>query len=202
MSYVSAVRLREDQTWLRLVSAGVGAGTLALHDLNLKDAPIRLRCTADNVCATPVKPDDKTFGKVTRALTALAPDALILPLAIGSHVDHLTARVAALSWLSAGQPAAFYEDLPYSARPGAAEQLASSAAALDRTLLPVFGSPERTPAAAFTAKRKLALCYDSQVDDAQIEQIAGFAANYAGRERLWANAAWLQLHLTAPEAAA
>ena len=39
-------------------------------------------------------------------------------------------------------------------------------------------------------KRKLALCYDSQIADAGIEQIAEFSRQYEGRERLWANKEW------------
>jgi hypothetical protein len=36
----------------------------------------------------------------------------------------------------------------------------------------------------------MAECYDSQIDSEIVEQIAAFSGQYAGRERLWVNAAW------------
>ena len=51
---------------------------------------------------------------------------------------------------------------------------------------------------AFARKRRVVLCYDSQVDDAEVEQIASFSSHYGGRERLWANKVWVDCGLTAP----
>jgi hypothetical protein len=39
-------------------------------------------------------------------------------------------------------------------------------------------------------KRRLTLCYDSQIEDAAAEQMAAHCRQFGGRERLWANAAW------------
>jgi hypothetical protein len=53
--------------------------------------------------------------------------------------------------------------------------------------------------AAVARKQRLAICYDSQVEDATTDQIAEFSRNYQGRERLWANAAWRDSVLSFPE---
>jgi hypothetical protein len=44
---------------------------------------------------------------------------------------------------------------------------------------------------AMIRKRRIAWCYDSQIDEAVTGQIAEFCRGYGGRERLWVNAAWL-----------
>jgi hypothetical protein len=44
--------------------------------------------------------------------------------------------------------------------------------------------------AAVQRKQRLALCYDSQLDDAATVEIAEFSRTHEGRERLWVNAAW------------
>ena len=185
MSYVTALRLREDVSWQRHFGPH-----LLRTELNLKDAPLRLHCSADEVCSLPVNPHDKALFKIRAAIEQLAPDALVIPLALGAHVDHLTARDAALPLYSDTLPFAFYEDLPYAARPGAADLIESLAHTLAPGLHPVFAEAPTDPSLAQQRKRTLALSYDSQIDDDVTEQIAAFCLNYDGRERLWANPAW------------
>ena len=43
---------------------------------------------------------------------------------------------------------------------------------------------------AVAKKRRVAWCYDSQIDEAATTGIAEFCRRYEGRERIWANAAW------------
>ena len=189
MSYVSALRSREDVMWRRQHGAG-----LTLRDLNLKDAPLRLHCSIDEVCSHDTNPADKTFAKVRSTLERTQADALVLPLGLGTHVDHLTARDAARAAWPMNSPCAFYEDLPYAARPGAAEEILASAHATDTRLEPFFISgPCADTKSAIALKRKSALCYDSQIDDETTESIAHFCARYEGRERLWANPSWMTL---------
>ena len=184
---VTALRLREDQSWQKMY----GAKTPRLTDLNLKDAPLRLHCTVEEVCRREVNPEDKAMVKVPKALSALGADALVVPLALGAHVDHVTAREAVIrAALAPDLAMAFYEDLPYAARPGAAEMIEADAAAVSGELQPVFVTEEGAEDAAVARKRRLALCYDSQIADDEAEQIAAFCARYGGRERLWADAAW------------
>ena len=68
-----------------------------------------------------------------------------------------------------------------------------AATLLGEPLQPFFASGEQDAAAATERKRKFARCYDSQIDEHTVEQIAGFCARYGGRERLWANAAWARM---------
>jgi LmbE family N-acetylglucosaminyl deacetylase len=194
MSYVTALRLREDETWQRLSGRG-----LTLVDLRLKDAPIRIRCAVDEVCQTPVNAEDKAIEKIRKALSALTIDALVLPLAFGDHVDHLTARDAAVACATDTLPTTFYEDLPYVARDvdlaGIDVRARQMGGHLAPVLLPADSSESIDEAVA--KKLKIALCYDSQIDDATARSIAEFSRHYGGRERIWSNPAWLNSELAA-----
>ena len=196
LTYVSAMRLREDELFQRRITQDLPKGLKSnLHriDLNLKDAPIRLRCAIEAVCSTPVDPADPAIEKIRKALTKQAEsgamEALIVPAALGSHVDHLTVREAALPWM-ANLPSAFYEDLPYAAsHPSAAaeiELLRNSAAARQEPLTAVLCQFD----SAVPRKRTLVLGYASQIDAQAGDLISSFAARYNGGERLWANQAW------------
>jgi hypothetical protein len=61
MSYVSAMRKREDEAFLKQMRGA------RMVDLNLKDAPIRLRCDAATVCDIAVNPDDGRGSRQGRA---------------------------------------------------------------------------------------------------------------------------------------
>ena len=199
LSYVSAMRLREDELFVRRATQNLPKGlksNLHMVDLNLKDAPIRLRCAVDAVCTTPVDPADPSTEKIRKALTRQAElgamEALVLPAALGNHIDHLTVREAALPFTST-RPAAFYEDLPYAAtHPTAAadlEVLRNSATARQQPLSPVLCQLD----SAVERKRTLVLGYASQIDAEAGDRISSFATRYHGGERLWANQAWLDL---------
>ena len=186
MPRVSALRLREDEAWQKMYPRG-----LQLVDLSLKDAPLRLHVAMNEVIGRAVNPDDKTMTKLPKAVAALKPDALVLPLALGGHVDHKTARMAMMHpGESHAVPVAFYEDLPYAAWPGIAAEIEGVARGLDRGVEPVFITDGGLVVTAVERKRKLALCYDSQIADDVAQQIATFSAGYGGRERLWGNATW------------
>jgi hypothetical protein len=90
---------------------------------------------------------------------------------------------------------AFYEDLPYAARPGAARGIEALADSIANDLRASFVCGKTDVRAAEERKRCLALCYDSQIDHAVAEQIAGFCQRYGGRERLWVNRAWLDAEM-------
>ena len=190
LSYVTALRAREDAAWTKMYRGG-----LTITDLRLKDAPLRLRCSPYEVLGRPTSPTDKAIGVIQKGLSRSGAQAFVLPLALGRHVDHVTACESSIPTASGQAPCAFYEDLPYAARPGAAEEIdevvVEAARLLGEPLVPVFVSePLQDPAAAIERKRKMALCFDSQIDNDAVEQIAGFCARYSGRERLWVNVAW------------
>ena len=118
--------------------------------------------------------------------------ALALPLAIGDHIDHRVVHQAALEALAtAAVPLAFYEDLPYAARPGADETIEARAKATGFELAPSFTHETSAAVADFVRrKHRVAEGYDSQIDNDVAWQLALFAERYGGRERLWANTAW------------
>ncbi len=190
------MRLREDELFVQRMTQNLQR-THKTHfkmvDLNLKDAPIRLRCPLDRICDTPVNPEDPSIEKIRKALGRQAEagnlEALALPLALGNNVDHLTVRDAALP-LSTSLPSAFYEDLPYAAThaAGAAalESLSDTFSSYHQPLSPVLCGMDN----AVEFKRHLALGYASQIEEEEANVISGFAQRYNGAERLWANRAW------------
>jgi hypothetical protein len=197
LSYVSAMRLREDELFLRRIKESLPKGlknNLQMLDLNLKDAPIRLRIPLDEVCKTPVNSADSSIEKIRKALTRQselgAMEALAVPAALGKHVDHVTVREAALPF-TIGIPTAFYEDLPYMAtHPSALADLsAMQDAAVERgvPLSPFIGHIE----SGVERKRKLILGYASQIEEEAADSICNVANSYNGCERLWANEAWI-----------
>ena len=218
LSYVSAMRLREDELFLQRLTQSLSRARkahLLMVDLNLKDAPIRLRIPAEALSDTPVNPEDPAIEKIRKALTRQAElgtlEALVLPLALGNHVDHLTVREAALP-LTTQLPSAFYEDLPYAATyPSVTADLdyirdttTNLGEPLTPILYPIEAAQEAAaqPTAAEEAaaqataerivrKRHLALGYASQIDEEAANLIANFATRYQAAERLWANQAWL-----------
>jgi hypothetical protein len=183
-------------------------------DLNLKDAPIRLRIPDDVLYNTPVNPEDPAIEKIRKALTRQSElgnlEALVLPAALGHHVDHLAVREAALP-LAASVPSAFYEDLPYAATHTSVaadlDALQNAAAKIGEPLTPILyptpAKPEENPAAEpetaaakaerIARKRRLILGYASQIDEEAADAIANFATRYQAAERLWANPQWLEL---------
>jgi LmbE family N-acetylglucosaminyl deacetylase len=195
VSFVTAVRKREDEAWRKLH----GAAKLTLTDLNLKDAPLRLHCKPADVFGRVVEGSEKVVGKILRALELSKPGAVVLPLALNGHVDQMTARdVALTAVVRAALPFAFYEELPYAARAAGVETIDVAvqrlALSVQAELQPAFASsPLREEAAIESAvrrKRRVAWCYDSQLDEGATAEIAEFCRTYAGRERLWASAAW------------
>jgi LmbE family N-acetylglucosaminyl deacetylase len=194
VSFVTAVRKREDEAWRKQL----GAAKLTITDLNLKDAPIRLHCRPQEVFGRPAGVSEKVLSKIHRALEASKAGAVVLPLGLGGHVDHVCARDAALSVLPADLPIAFYEELPYAAAAGAEGAIETVVHALSLTLQselqPTFASEsQRTDAAiaeTVQRKRRAAWCYDSQIDEDVTTQIAESCRRYQGRERLWVNTAW------------
>jgi len=191
------MRLREDEHFLRRITQDLPKGlksNLHMVDLNLKDAPIRLRIPLEQLSDTPVNPADHAIEKICKALTkqskAGAMEAIVLPSALGNHVDHLTVREAAMSF-NASLPGAFYEDLPYATtHPSAAtdlETLCEASEQRNEPLSPVLYEID----SAVERKRKLILGYASQIDDEAGALISEFATRYNGGERLWANQQWL-----------
>jgi len=189
LTYVSALRRREDESFARHMP-GATPANLKFVDLNLKDAPIRLRCDPASVCDMPVDPNDTAFAKLHKALASTldGKGSLVVPLGMGNHVDHLVVREATLSF-AATIPTAFYEDLPYAAE----TEDAGLREGLKPVLVDGMGSLLRGPYSdPVEFKRRIVALYGSQLDAGQGEAIANFCLRYRGAERLWANRAWLE----------
>ncbi len=178
------MREKEDKVFLRRVP---GAD---LIDLRLKDAPLRFRCGVDEVFRRALDEADPAIAKIASALEKRVggqdAELLLLPLGLGGHVDHITARHAAMPF---ALPLAFgfYEDLPYASREGADQEIDNACRSLEESyglqLQPLIAcdGPDAEP-----KKRKLCQIYCSQVDDATINAMSGFSRRYEG-ERIWAN---------------
>ena len=197
VSFVTAVRKREDEEW-RKQSALVqdGAAKFTITDLNLKDAPLRLHVGAEEVFGRAADASEKVVSKIRLALERSKAGAWVLPLGLGGHVDHVTARDVALSALAAeGVPVAFYEELPEAGR-GVDEAIDAAVGqltlAVQSKLEPVLvgGAGLGEVEDAVAKKRRVAWCYDSQIDEAATTEIAEFCRRFEGGERIWANAAW------------
>lgn len=191
MSYVSAMRKREDVDFTRQVSK------LEMIDLNLKDAPIRLRCSAESVCDLALDSADPAIAKIRKAVQGLAVGAkpfgaIVVPSGLGNHVDHRVAREACLP-LAATLACALYEDLPYASRVDSASDVAAMERESDERSA-VFCRPARLEPILW--KRRMCLLYPSQIDMAEANAIADFSLRYEGGERLWANKAWLDMAKT------
>ena len=178
------MRKEEDLEW-----ATHFKGSLSFQDLCLKDAPLRLLCSEDAVCGLAADVKDPSLQTIEQAL--LGADAYMIPLALGKHVDHVTAREAFLRLhLHAGTPVAFYEDLPYASRPGADEERKPIVASLPMHLMPAFVQSPTVISDSIAFKRQLSLGYSTQIDSIVANDIASFCSRYQGRERLWVNAGW------------
>jgi LmbE family N-acetylglucosaminyl deacetylase len=194
VSFVTAVRKREDEAWRKKLEPQ-GSAKFTITDLNLKDAPLRLHVGAKEVFGRAAEASEKVTSKIKRALEMSKAGAWVLPLGLGGHVDHVTARDVALSArVGGGFPVAFYEELPEAAGGGADEAIAAAVLSLtlvvQSTLEPVFATGVGDVENAVTKKRRVAWCYDSQIDEAATLKIAEACRKFEGRERIWASEAW------------
>ncbi len=179
MSFVSATRRREDEAWAKLAAKGA-TGKLVLTNLNLKDAPLRLHCAAEQVFGQVTESSDKAALKIRKAVDQSKAELLLVPMALDGHIDRVTARDVA----RAGQTVAvlFYEDLPCATK--MSEQFIEEAAKVLQTV-PQFVSEPMDIETAVARKRRIAWCYDSQIDEAETTAIADRCMRFGGRERLW-----------------
>lgn len=191
LSYVSAMRKREDERFLQHVPGAT------MIDMNIKDAPIRLHCDSSIVCDMDIDPNDKAIAKIHNTVEKMlkeSPCCLVIPLGLGHHVDHRVLRDSVLP-LTPEIPCAFYEELPYATRDGVRIDLSrfreDTEHRFHEELHPVLVHGTQTRPTEH--KRKIALVYSSQIDAQLADVIAQFSHRYHGAERQWANDAWLKL---------
>ncbi len=183
LAYISSIRRKEDEQLLKAIPG------LTMVDLNMKDAPIRLHCDGSLVHSMESSADDTAIPKIQKALAKLAGEprafnAILLPLAVGNHVDQRVVRDAALAYLADKQPGlacGFYENLPAAAAPDSFREGPAGTS-------PVVYAGKTADAAEW--KRRVSLLYASQIEAADADAIAGLATRLGG-ERVWGNAAWV-----------
>ena len=177
---VTALRAREDESFARLAD-------IRFEDLSLLDAPERLGINLSDICALrSLDESDTALAIIRQHIEASAPDFLLVPLALGNHIDHRVTQAAALA---SGIPAiAFYEDLPYAARllDSAPGQRASELEAGIQSII-------ITAADGADWKTKCAGVYRSQVSSETVQQMADYTARVEGGERLWLTPAASQI---------
>ncbi len=178
---ISELRKNEDVALRNLLG-----DSLCLLDLGLRDAPLRLRIPAEQTLGDPLDSlayarEVEDLQRVFRPILAGA-DCVLLPMALGGHIDHRIARDATMGCVPI-ETLAFYEDLPYAA--SMSEEQRESMLADFRfmaTLQPI--AVRRSNGAA--VKRAVAFCYDSQVAASTVEEMACYAENRTGGETLYA----------------
>jgi len=191
MSFVTALLGREDEAWRRQFGTAV-----TLIDLNMKDAPLRFHIGHDEVRGLSVNVNDKAIVKIQKAVEKTAPAAIVLPLGLGGHIDHLTARQSMAQAAAGAMACAFYEDVPFAPTEATVDEFVGTLARESSwQLTPILVGRAQDETAAITRRRKAAFCYDSQIDNAEVEAIAVLCKAYDGQERLWANQAWLDTGL-------
>lgn len=180
---VSRLRKREDATFVALLGAAA-----CVHWLDLPDAAIRPGVGLAAIFRDgPL--DDAAERLATDLVTLLKPlmdgcSRLLVPLALGGHLDH---RIVRLAGERLGRlldvPIAFYEDMPYATQPPSdAEHIATQLQ--QQGMRPeLIDCPE-----LLQRKRRALACYGSQLDAGQIDGVIGYADGLRpgqGAERLW-----------------
>jgi LmbE family N-acetylglucosaminyl deacetylase len=178
---ISAVREEEDRKALAFIHSGI-----EVVSFDLLDAPLRL---------------DLPFSQITQESSAkrISQEELrllswhiqqhctgslaIAPLGLGNHVDHIAVHKAAINSLPP-QHLGFYEDLPYATWTPTADlqaRIESIERAMGTRLAPLILRIQD----AAKKKRQIASFYQSQITDAEADQIAAYAESYGSGERLW-----------------
>ncbi len=190
LTYVSAMRRKEDEQLQRLHPK------LQMLELNLKDAVIRHRVTAEEAFRLPASPTDTAVEKIQKTLAKLAGqqaspiEAIVLPLGVGEHLDHRVVRDAVLTAEArASLPVAFYEDQPY------ASQTAGFDAVETLTDFAGFDASELKPLRihsddALAARARTLALYGSQIDEQFAAGITAYTATHQGSDRLWVSSDW------------
>ena len=171
---ITRARREEDRELLGLLTR------CSLADLGLRDAPLRLGIEVEQVVRKPLSRE--RFDEEVRALAAKLDvlegfHLVLLPLGLGGHVDHCSAREAGRLRLRP-ECMGFYEDLPYAARLTDESRathvsgLALEAETWSWRSISMEGGAE--------LKRKFAAVYRSQIAGDVVEEIAGYAAAISG----------------------
>jgi len=186
---VGLVRAQEDRTF-----ASALAGPIRILDLNRLDAPLRnpSRYSSTIRCVGELPNEDESealnlAGQLSQELASLSTETfLLVPLALGNHVDHRVVHASAKLFASKVACFGFYEDLPYAGELSENE-LRDHIVSVERTwgiilrphMLGSGGNDE------IEHKRRIAQVYESQLLDEDMTSILRHAHRMEGRERIW-----------------
>lgn len=180
---VTALRRAEDRAWV----ARLGASA-RLVDLGRPDAALRPEHLGDfdPIARSPLSAADleeKTALEALLGPTFEGAAALLLPLGIGEHLDHVLVRDAAVAVAAGRYALAFYEDLPY-----AATLTPSEVRAGVETAALALGTPlveRRVASFDPMVRHRDSLTYRTQIDGEGAWALVTFCGRYGRAERLW-----------------
>jgi LmbE family N-acetylglucosaminyl deacetylase len=178
---ISALRRQEDRTFAR--ELGI---TDAFVDLGRRDAPLRsLAGIRGIICQDKLDAEDQaeiiSLAKDIRRIACAGP--LLLPLALGNHIDHHIALRAGLLARDTTS-VALYEDLPYAARRKSSE-IESVVASLGKQLELSFSPTVIHFDNALQFKEKCLRIYKSQLTSSTIRRLLNYAKLFDNGERIW-----------------
>jgi hypothetical protein len=178
---VTSIRKREDRRVFTLIDKAI-----KLKDLQFLDAPLRLGIGADVVCrpqSSPVegRPEVELLSRHFRKY--FLRGLVLAPLALGDHIDHLTARAVAIK-ASVPHKLGFYEDLPYAAWVSESSLREVVSYVEQKTGKPLKSFLIRRKGHVFE-KRGIASRYQSQISRSEAGVIARYAVKYGCGERIW-----------------
>ena len=184
---VTRIRKAEDRAFARLLSDDCAAIWI-----DLPDAPLRGVDLGDLFTSRDLGETDRALASVLANSLASVLDpssTLLVPLAIGSHIDHLIVRCAGFLLFERGfSELVFYEDLPYAAPYQLKTLNAVVARIANQSCVSLSPRSVAYPGLAEFKKRALK-CYDSQISDGWVEDALLHARKFQGphleTERVW-----------------
>jgi LmbE family N-acetylglucosaminyl deacetylase len=177
---IGALRRSEDLEF----AARTGAG-IEIVDLGMKDSPLRLGCSVNEVRRRRIGSREREeASRLAEEVRREARGIVLAPLGLGGHIDHQIAHEAAIQMAKAGQPVAFYEDLPYAADLRECCILRAADGASRRRGAPLRAMLARDREGA--ARKRFAIeAYGSQLTPSQFDSVIGYAGRRGGAERMW-----------------
>jgi LmbE family N-acetylglucosaminyl deacetylase len=179
---VSVTGLRQEEEGNFAALLGGSASSIAL---DFVDAPARTGLGVRGIVRRGTIPPD-TEATIENLLASLeepqADVAVLVPLAVGGHIDHYISREAAIAKYR-GLPIAFYEDLPYAAGLRSSDieaPVEQCSRAWGTPLHPVIVDWKGSAA----WKARCCSLYSSQISEEGIHKIVAYMGKIRG-ERLW-----------------
>lgn len=183
-------RIRADED--RAFADHLAGRRITIESLNRLDAPLRepYKNLRTKLPLTERESREATYvADQLRTASDFQTSAVLLPLALGDHVDHRIVHEAGRRAASCNALLGFYEDLPYAgwlSLESIQSTVVSIAASFDVELIPVLCG--HGGAAQVERKEFLARLYRSQLQPMILDPILNHASRMQGCERLWVTA--------------